>query len=70
MIKISKTEALKMRELGYGEFVKKSYSKNPTFYLVEERDNIYKWNKDLKQKELVRLSAMNALKEYQDSVRK
>lgn len=67
MINITKHEAFKMREIGYGEFVLKSHSKHPKYYLVEETENIYKWNKGLKKKELVRLSAMNALNEYRKS---
>lgn len=67
MIKISKQEAFYMRNMGFEEFVKKSFSKSPTYFLVEETEDVYKWNKYLKQKELVRLSAMNVLKLYRQS---
>lgn len=67
MIKISKREAFYMRNMGFEEFVKKSFSKSPTYFLVEETEDVYKWNKYLKQKELVRLSAMNVLKLYRQS---
>lgn len=67
MINITKHEAEVMRKLGYSEFVKHTFSKHKKYYLVEERDNIYKWNKGTKRKELVRLSAMNALEQYRKS---
>lgn len=67
MINITKHEAFIMREKGYEEFILKSHSKHPKYYIVEERENIYKWNKGLHRKELVRLSAMNALEEYRKS---
>lgn len=35
MIKITNVEAEHMRECGYKNFVKKSYTKHPTYYLVE-----------------------------------
>lgn len=72
MIQITKREAEIMRERGYENFVKKTYPNKPkktTYYLVEETDDVYRWDSHMKQKELVRLSAMNALKEYRNSVK-
>lgn len=37
MIKIAKKEAFKMRELGFGKDVHKTYSKHPTYYLTEDK---------------------------------
>ena len=61
MVKITQNEAFEMRKMGYEEFVKHTYTKHKTYYLVEERDNVYKYDKSTKQKELIRLSALNAL---------
>lgn len=33
---ITKMEAFDMRKLGFGNYVKKSYSSNPHYYLVED----------------------------------
>ena len=68
MVKISKKEAFRLREDGYSEFVKKSANKDhPTYFCVEETDNIYRYDKALKKKVLVRLSALNKLAEYRKS---
>ena len=68
LIIISKKEAFKLREDGYGEFVKKSFNKkHPTYYCVEEKENIYRYDKALRKKVLVRLSALNKLEEYRKS---
>ena len=64
MINITKKEAFMMRKNGYEEFVLKSHSKHPKYYLVEETEDIWRWNKGLKRRELVRLSAINALEKY------
>ena len=40
IVKLTKSEAFKMRELLGSENVKKTYSKHPTYYLVESRRNI------------------------------
>ena len=69
MIKITKKEAFKLREEGYSEFVKKSYSKNPTYYLVEEENDVYRYDPKLGKRVLVRLSALNMLNKYRKSVR-
>jgi hypothetical protein len=37
MIKITKTEAFAMREICGQQAVKKTYSKHPTYYLVEDK---------------------------------
>lgn len=67
MIKITKHEAEVMIQKGYQEFVKNTVSKYKHYYLVEEKDDVYRWNKDLRRKELVRLSALNALDQYRKS---
>ena len=68
MIKITKKEAEFMREHGYDEFVKHSYSKHKTYYLVEEQNNVYKYNPSKGKYILVRLSALNMLKKYRKSI--
>ena len=71
MIIISKQEAKYLRKEGYGEFVKKSFNKkHPTYYCVEEKENIYKYIKlenNKTKRILVRLSALNKLEEYRKS---
>ena len=82
MYQITKQEAFMMRENGYEKFVLKSHSKHPKYYLVEDYENVYKYynetdddgnpvydkyGKKKKYKELIRLSAMNALEKYRKS---
>lgn len=57
-----------MRENGYDEFVKHSYSKHKTYYLVEEQNDVYKYNPSKGKHTLVRLSALNMLKKYRESL--
>lgn len=61
MVKISKSEAMELRKLGYDEFIKKTYSKHPSYFLVEEKENIYKYERGTRRRHLVRLSALNML---------
>lgn len=61
LVKISKSEAFILRQKGYDEFVKKTYSKHPSYFLVEEKENIYKYERGTHKKQLVRLSALNML---------
>jgi hypothetical protein len=68
LIKITKREAEIMRNEGYGEFVKHSYSKHKTYYLVEEQNNVYKYDPKKGKRVLVRLSALNMLKKYRKSI--
>lgn len=68
MIKISKKEAFMLREEGYDEFVKKSRSKHPTYYCVEDKNDVYRYDKALRKKVLVRLGALNMLKKYRESI--
>ena len=68
MIKISKKEAEFMRENGYDEFVKHSYSKHKTYYLVEEQNDVYRYDPKKGKRALIRLSALNMLKKYRNSV--
>lgn len=57
-----------MRDAGYDEFVKKSHTKHPTYYLVEEKNNVYEYNSEKGKRVLVRLSALNMLYKYRKSV--
>ena len=44
MIRITKQEAFDMRKICGLDSVKKSYSKHPTYYLVELKENLRKLN--------------------------
>lgn len=68
MLNITKHEAFMLREKGYGNFVLKSHTKHPKYYLVEEQNDVYKYNSKEGKRVLVRLSALNMLKEYRKSV--
>lgn len=70
MIKISKNEAKILREANYGEFVKHTFSKHKTYYLVEEQEDVYKYNRHTRRNELVRLSALNKLAEIRKTITK
>lgn len=65
MIPITKQEAQYMRQEGYGEFVKHTFSRHKHYYLVEHTEDWYKWIGH--KKTLVRLSAMRKLDEYRKS---
>ena len=67
MIKITKKEAFMLREKGYEEFVKKSHTKHPKYYCVEEQ-NVYKYDPKKEEYVLVRLGALNMLKKYRKSI--
>ena len=56
-----------MRELVGEEYVKKSHSKHPTYYLVEEHDE-YEFNRKTGRKELVRVGALTRYKQYRESL--
>lgn len=64
---ITKQEAFYLREEGYEEFVKHTHTKYKKYYVVEEKDDVYKYNKKKRERELVRLSALNMLKKYRRS---
>ena len=68
MIIITKREAEIMRKEGYSEFVKHTYTKHKTYYLVEEKNDVYRYDPKRGKRVLVRLSALNMLKEYRKSV--
>ena len=68
MIIITKKEAEFMRKEGYEEFVKHTFSKHKTYYLVEEANNVYKYDPKRGKRVLVRLSALNMLKKYRKSI--
>ena len=57
-----------MRNEGYEDFVKKTYSKHPTYYLVEERNDVYRKNPKTGKRELFRLSALNKLEKYRRDI--
>lgn len=50
MISITKIEGFAMREICGFDAVKKSYSKHPTYYLVESKENLKKLNEYRKNK--------------------
>lgn len=53
-----------MRKEGYAEFVKHSFSKHKTYYLVEEQNDTYKYDPKKGKRVLIRLGALNKLKKY------
>lgn len=42
MVKITKQEAFYMRDIVGNEYIKKTYSKHPTYYLVEDKTTMKK----------------------------
>lgn len=56
-----------MRENGYGEFVKKTYSGSPTYYLVEEPDT-YRYNRKTRKNDIVKYGALSVYKQYRESL--
>lgn len=68
MIIITKREAEVMRNEGYEEFVKHTYTKHKTYYLVEEKNDIYRYDPKKGKRVLVRLSALNMLDKYRKSI--
>lgn len=68
MIIITKREAEVMRNEGYEEFVKHTYTKHKTYYLVEEKNDVYRYDPKKGKRVLVRLSALNMLDKYRKSV--
>ena len=69
LIKITKNEAMFMRKNGYEEFVKHTFSKHKTYYLVEEKMDVYKYDPKKGKRVLSRLSALNMLDKYRKSIR-
>ena len=57
-----------MRKEGYDEFVKHTYTKHKTYYLVEEKTDVYRYDPKKGKRVLVRLSALNMLDKYRKSV--
>lgn len=53
-----------MRKEGYAAFIQHTYSKHKTYYLVEEQNDIYKYDPKKGRRVLIRLSALNKLKKY------
>lgn len=68
MIIITKAEAKWMREHDFGYCVKKSYSKHPTYYLVEEQDDV-QYDRELKRNIVTREGALTVLHKYRESCR-
>ena len=52
-----------MRKNGFEEFVKKSKSKHPTYYLVEEQD-VYRYDKKLHKRIVIRHGALSFYRRY------
>lgn len=50
MLKITKNEAFYMRNAGFDNLVKHSYTRHKTYFLVEEREAIRKLNEYRKSK--------------------
>lgn len=67
LIKISKNDAVWMREHGYADCVKKSYSNNPHYYLVEEADT-YGWNPKTRKKYVKKQGALSVYYDYRASL--
>lgn len=67
LIKISKSDAEYMRKYVGEKYVKKSYSKHPTYYLVEERDETV-YNRKTKKYEIVKYGALSLYKKYRNSL--
>lgn len=45
IIRITKNDAFFMREIGYSEYVKKSFSRCATYYLVENKNVLNEYQK-------------------------
>lgn len=58
-----------MRKNGYGEHVKKSKSKHPTYYLVEEPDT-YKYDKKTHKRYVIHKGALNFYYDYRKAMLK
>lgn len=69
IIKISKEDAFYMRKNGYGEHVKKSKSKHPTYYLVEEPDT-YRYDRKTHKRYVVHKGALNFYYDYRKAMLK
>lgn len=67
IIKISKDDAFYMRENGYNEAVKKSKSKHPTYYLVEESDT-YRYDKHTRKRYIIKYGALSFYRKYRKSM--
>lgn len=63
IIKITKDDAFYMRKHGYAESVKKSKSKHPTYYLVEE-PNVYGYDKENHKRYVKKKGALSFYYEY------
>ena len=64
MITITKKEAEFLRENNYSDYVKKSFSKHPTYFLVEETNDKYKKDYKTGKYKLVKLSPVHMLEKY------
>lgn len=67
IIKISKSDAKYMREQGYGQYVKKSHSKHPTYYLVEEPD-VTVYNKNARRRDIAKYGALSVYKMHRKEI--
>ena len=57
-----------MKRNGYENFVKHTFTKHKTYYLVEERDDIYRYDPKAGKRVLVRLSALHMLEKYRKTI--
>lgn len=69
IIKITKKDAFYLRKHGYAESVKKSKSKHPTYYLVEEPD-VYGYDKKNRKRYVSKQGALSFYYEYRKSLLK
>lgn len=69
IIKITKNDAFYMRKHGYTEFVKKSKTKHPTYYLVEEPD-VYGYDKRNHKRYIKKKGALSFYYGYRNELTK
>ena len=56
-----------MRKNGFHEFVKKSKSKHPTYYLVEEHD-VCRYNKKLHKRVVIKQGALSFYRRHLNNI--
>ena len=67
MIKITKNEAKYMKENGYEDCINTT-GHHKEYRLVEEREDVYAYDKNGKRGRLLTLGALNALKRYREEI--
>ncbi len=68
MIKITKNEAKYMKENGYEDCIIHTTGHHKEYRLVEEREDVYAYDKNGKRGRLLTLGALNALKRYREEI--